>query len=145
MKYTNKRIKLDGFQFDSQKEAEFYLRYIKNCGHRFEVQKTFILHEKFDVGGLKMRSTTYKADFVIYDDFGNLAHVFDLKNGFNTYAIDAKSRLKFKLFAKRYGIPVEVVFLRKHDFKMAILGFTTKFEPITFDNIDYDLKRIIGA
>lgn len=145
MKYTNKKIVVDGYTFDSQKESEFYLRYIKGCKQKFEVQKTFVLHEKFNIGGLKMRGTTYKADFVIYDNVGNLAHVFDLKNGFNTYAIDAKSRLKFKLFAKRYGIPIEVVVLRKCDFKMAVLGLTTKFEPVTLNNIDYDIKDYIGA
>lgn len=58
--------------------------------------------------------------------------------------MDAKSRIKFKMFAARYGIPVEVIVPRKHDFRLRILGLTTKFEERVFNNFDYSVWNLIG-
>lgn len=36
--HFGKKSVVDGYKFDSQKELDFYLRYIKNSGYEFEVQ-----------------------------------------------------------------------------------------------------------
>lgn len=102
-----------------------------------------MLVDKFPLGSHNVRSVSYKADFVVLD--GNrIKHVYDVKNGFNGYAIDDKSQLKFKLFAQRYHVPVEVVVLRKHDFRVGVLGTTKKIKTQVKTNIDYDYSELIG-
>ena len=102
-----------------------------------------MLQEKFNVKGIAIRSTIYIADFVVYDNLGNIAHVYDVKNSFSNYAIDAKAQLKFKLFAQRYNVPVEVVVILKNSFKVKILGVTKHFEPVQLNNVNYDLEEIL--
>lgn len=141
------KVKRDGYTFDSQKEAAFYETFIKNCGHSFEVHKSFRLHPIIELcdGELRIRSSVYTPDFVIYDDSGSIAHVIDVKNSFNTtYAIDAAASLRFKLFAEKYGIPVEVVVPRVRSFRVKVLGSTKKFEPVVKYNLDYTLKELVS-
>ena len=69
--------------------------------------------------------------------------MYDVKNGYTEYAIDQKSKIKFSLFARKYGIPVEVVVMRKNYFNVAILGTTKKVRPVSMVNIDYDWQDII--
>lgn len=141
--HFGKKSVVDGYKFDSQKELDFYLRYIKSCRYDFEVQKKMVLLDKFALGSYNVRSVTYRADFVVLDR-GRIKHIYDIKNGFNNYAIDSKSQLKFKLVAQKYHIPVEVVVLRKHDFKVGVLGTTKKIEVQTRTNIDYEYSELIG-
>ena len=141
--HFGKKSVVDGYKFESQKELDFYLRYIKNSDYEFEVQKNLVLVDKFPLGSHNVRSVSYKADFVVLD--GNrIKHVYDVKNGFNGYAIDDKSQLKFKLVAQRYHVPVEVVVLRKHDFRVGVLGTTKKIEVQVRTNIDYEYSELIG-
>lgn len=70
-----------------------------------------------------MRGISYAPDFVVFDS-DEIAHVYDVKTSLSQRAIDSAAKLRFKLFAKRYGIPVEVVVPRKHDFKAKFYGFT---------------------
>lgn len=70
--------------------------------------------ETFPLELVKLRQTVYKSDFVVYDKVGSIKHVYDVKNGYTEYAIDQKSKIKFSLFARKYGIPVEVVVMRKN-------------------------------
>ena len=35
--YYGKKVKLDGYTFDSRKEASFYAAYIKSCGKKYQV------------------------------------------------------------------------------------------------------------
>ena len=125
MKHFNKWIVIDGYKFPSEKEANFYLRFIKTCGKRYEVHKSFELISKFSVGGYKQRSITYTPDFVIFDADGRIEHVYDVKSGINQRAVDTAAKIRFKLFSLKTGLPVEVVVPRKHDFKMKLYGFTT--------------------
>ena len=141
--HFGKKSVVDGYKFDSQKELDFYLRYIKNSGYEFEVQKNLVLVDKFPLGSHNVRSVSYKADFVVLEG-SRIKHVYDVKNGFNGYAIDDKSQLKFKLVAQKYHVPVEVVVLRKHDFKVGILGTTKKIEVQARTNIDYEYSELIG-
>lgn len=141
--HFGKKSTVDGYKFDSQKELDFYLRYIKNSGYEFEVQKNLVLVDKFPLGSHNVRSVSYKADFVVLDG-DQIKHIYDVKNGFNGYAIDDKSQLKFKLVAQKYHVPVEVVVLRKNDFKVGVLGTTKKIEVQARTNIDYEYSELIG-
>ncbi|MCP9313828.1 DUF1064 domain-containing protein [Liquorilactobacillus satsumensis] len=143
--HFGKKVQIDGFKFDSKREAQFYLTFVRECPYRFDVQRSFTLQDNFTVGGLKMRRTDYRADFVIYNEDNTLRHVIDIKNGFSPFAVDQKSRLKFKFFAARYNLPVEVIVPRKHDFRLQILGLTTKFEEKHFSNFDYTVFDLIGG
>lgn len=124
MNHFGKKVVVDGYKFDSEKEANFYLRFIKTCGKRYEIHKSFKLITKFSIGGYYQRGITYAPDFVIYDADGTLEHVYDVKSGINQQAVDTATKLRFKLFALKTGMPVEVVVPRKHDFKMKVYGFT---------------------
>ncbi|WP_172576752.1 hypothetical protein [Ligilactobacillus agilis] len=80
--HFGKKSVVDGYKFDSQKELDFYLRYIKSSGYEFEVQKNLVL--------------------------------------------------------------VEVVVLRKNDFRVGVLGTTKKIETQARTNIDYEYSELIG-
>lgn len=136
-----KKVELDGYRFDSQKEAAFYERYIKPSGYKFECQKKLDKYEDLEVVNLKR--TAYRADFVIYNEDGTLKHVYDVKNGFSDYAIDKRAKLKFAMFARLYGLPVEVVVIRAHDFKATITGATKKLEPVVKTDVSYDWQDVV--
>ena len=143
--WFGEKVKVDGYTFDSKKEYDFYRKFVRDCGYRFEVHPNFSLHDTFKLAGrdVNIRSSRYTPDFVIYDENDSIMHVYDLKNSFTTYAIDQAAALRFKWFAWRYQIPVEVVVPRAHDFKVKILGTTKRFNPVTRSNIDYDLNELI--
>lgn len=122
--YFGKKVKLDGYTFDSKKEAQFYLQFVKPSGMRFEIHPHYQLLDKFPLAGFWMRGLGYTPDFVIYNDDGSIAHVYDVKAGFTAYAVSTAARIRFVLFAYRYHIPVECVIVRKHDFKMKMFNFT---------------------
>lgn len=126
MQHFSKKKKIDGYTFDSQKEAEFYLNFIKPSGCRFDVHRPFKLVEKFAVGGYNQRGVTYTPDFVTYDDNGEISHVYDVKTSLSNFGIDNGAKLRFKWFQYRYRIPVEIVVPRANDFKMTLYGFTSK-------------------
>ena len=141
-----KKVELDGYRFDSQKEATFYQRYVKPSGYKFDCQKNFVLLDKFEgLGVVNLKSTVYRADFVIYNEDGSLKHVYDVKNGFSNYAIDNRAKLKFAMFARLYGMPVEVVVIRAHDFKATITGSTKKLEPVIRTSVSYDWQDVVKA
>lgn len=123
MNHFGKKVECDGIKFDSEKERDFYLRFIKDCGKNYHVHPSYPLFEKFPVGGYSMRGISYAPDFVVFDS-DEIAHVYDVKTSLSQQAIDSAAKLRFKLFALRYGIPVEVVVPRKHDFKAKFYGFT---------------------
>ena len=141
--YFGKKVVIDGLKFDSMKEASFYKLYLKPSGYQFTTQERFTLLETFPLELVKLRQTVYKSDFVVYDKNGSIKHVYDVKNGYTEYAIDQKSKIKFSLFARKYGIPVEVVVMRKNYFNVTILGTTKKVSPVPMVNIDYDWQDII--
>lgn len=125
MEHFGKKVELDGYKFDSQKEAQFYLQFIKLSGKRFDVHRQFEIVSKFKVGGYNQRGVTYTPDFVVYNDHNDIMHVYDVKTSLSGKGIDSGAKLRFKWFMHRYRIPVEIVVPRAHDFKMALYGFTT--------------------
>lgn len=143
--YFGKKVKLDGYTFDSKKEAQFYLQFVKPSGMRFDVHPHYRVIDLFPMGGYRMRGMTYTPDFVLTRPDGSIAHVYDVKAGFTNYSVSTAARLRFKLFALRYHVPVECVIVRKHDFRVKILGFTTKLDEYQRQDVNYDLSDIIGC
>lgn len=96
-KYRNKKIKVDGILFDSQKEADYYseLKLLLQAGEikGFCRQPEFILQEGID----KVRPITYMADFIVWnkDD----VEVIDTK-GFKTDVY----KIKRKMFQKKFPL-----------------------------------------
>ncbi|OYS80640.1 hypothetical protein CBG04_09790 [Limosilactobacillus reuteri] len=134
------------YVFDSKKEEAFFRGFIENSGYKFDVHKSFKLHPIIEMcnGVLKLRSSSYAPDFVLYDDKGNISHVIDVKNSFTSFAIDPAAALRFKLFALKYKIPVEVVVPRVKSFRVKIMGTTKKFEPIVKYDFNYNVNDLVG-
>lgn len=105
-KYKNKKVMIDNIMFDSKKEANYYtyLKMLEQAGKitDLELQKKFVLQDKFILNGKTYRAITYKADFV-YKENGQV-HVVDTK-GYRTEVY----KIKKKLFMKKYGIEIEEV------------------------------------
>lgn len=160
MKHYGKKVHYKEWTFDSIKERDFFISFIESSGKRFRVHPSFKLVEKFPVGGRNQRGIGYAPDFVVYDADGAIEHVYDVKSGINQQAVDTAAKLRFKLFAVKTGIPVEVVVPRKHDFKMKLFGFTTNFQTEhvrvnrkgktvkeyydVYKDTDYDVHDLIG-
>lgn len=142
LRHYGNKVKENGITFDSQKEYNFYKRFLENSG-----VESITIHEKFNLleknvvnDKITLRGITYRPDFVVRDR-GMITHVFDVKNSFGAYGVDRGAGIVFKLFAKQYGIPVEVVVVRTHDFKTKILGTTKKYEIQYHDNVNYDWRE----
>lgn len=107
---------LDDIRFDSQKERDFYQRFIKNSGYQFDVHPRFVLEE----AGV-MNQITYAPDFVVYDRNGHILHVYDVKSSLDgRFGVDTAAKLRFNLFQRKFKKAVQVVVPRKNDFKMRI-------------------------
>lgn len=134
----------DGYTFDSDKEHDFYHRFVKHCGYKFAVHPNFKLQELTaisNVDKVNINAISYTPDFVIYDDQGNFKHVYDVKNSLGKYGIDASVKLRFRLFAAKYKFPVEAVAIRTHDFKVIAQGVTKPLnekQPLIKKDFNYD-------
>ena len=107
-KYGARKTRLDGFTFDSKKEAGRWgqLVIMERVGHISELQRQvpYILVPAEDgPDGKRLRELLYVADFVYKDVRGN-THVEDVK-GFRTKEYLIKKRLMWYL----YKIPVEEI------------------------------------
>lgn len=107
-KYKNKKVIYDGIEFDSQKEGNYYLKFkaMQELGliKDLELQKEYILQDKFVLNGKTRRKITYKADFSYITTEDDKLHVVDVK-GFKTDVY----KLKKKLFEYRYQTELEEV------------------------------------
>lgn len=107
-KYHSKKVIIDGIPFDSIKEGNFYikLKLLQKSGviKDLELQKEYLLQEKFKINGKTRREITYRADFSYISIEDDKLHVVDVK-GFRTEIY----RLKKKLFEYKYGIEIEEV------------------------------------
>lgn len=100
-KYLNKKVTVDGIEFDSVKEANyyFYLKQLQKTGEvvKIELQPRFELLPGFAKNGKKYRPINYTADFkVTYAD--GRVEVIDTK-GYKTQVF----MLKHKLFEYKYS------------------------------------------
>ena len=107
-KYGARKTRLDGFTFDSQKEAGRWGQRVimERVGHISDLQRQvpYILVPAEDgPDGKRLRELRYVADFVYKDVRGN-THVEDVK-GFRTKEYMIKKRLMWYL----YKIKVEEI------------------------------------
>ncbi|WP_347786916.1 DUF1064 domain-containing protein [Levilactobacillus brevis] len=143
------RVYLDGYTFDSQKEADFYTRFVRDSGLRYTIHPKFVLDPLQELPRdkrLKVGEESFKPDFVIYKG-DEIAHVYDVKNSFGIYGIPIDVNTKFKRFTRKYGIPVEAVVVRRHDFKTIAWGITKKRKfthPLVCTNLQYDWIEATG-
>jgi hypothetical protein len=111
-KYHAKKVNIDGIQFDSQAEGQYYLHLKEklNKGEilAFRLQPKYELQEKFKKDGKTFRAINYVADFeMLHHD--ETVEVIDVK-GYET--VDFK--IKRKLFEKRYPYRLTLVkFVKK--------------------------------
>lgn len=107
-KYKNKKVSCDGIKFDSNKERNYYLKLktMEELGliKDLELQKEYILQDKFVLNGKTRRKITYKADFSYISTEDDKLHVVDVK-GFKTEVY----KLKKKLFEYKYQTELEEV------------------------------------
>ena len=129
------KVKTENYVFDSQKEFLFYDRFLKKYDDNPKSEFVIKIHPSYPIissyeleSGLKFRGAKYTPDFTVEDKQNNLLHVYDVKNGFSAYAIDASCKLRLKLFTKRYKIPVEAVVVLKNNFKVKVYDTTKKTE-----------------
>lgn len=107
-KYFSRKVVVDGIKFDSKRESEYYLK-LKELEKEgkikdLELQKEFVLQDKFKIGNKTRREITYRADFCYVTTDDDKLHTVDVK-GFRTEVY----RLKKKLFEYKYGVELEEV------------------------------------
>ena len=94
-KYGNQKTVVDGIEFDSKKEAEYYcqLKLLKKAGEIKDIglQPRFELQPAFEKNGVKYRPITYIADFVITNNDGT-TEIVDVK-GVETQVFKIKQKL----------------------------------------------------
>ena len=107
-KYHNKKVKYDGYTFDSIREKNYYikLKLLEKSGKikELELQKEYELQPSFKLNNKTSRKITYKADFTYKTTEDDKLHVVDVK-GFRTDVY----RLKKKLFEYKYRIEIEEI------------------------------------
>lgn len=103
-KYKNSKTIIDGFNFASKSEAQYYvdLKALKAAGkiESFELQPKYELIPPYvNAAGKKIRGMYYVADFLVRDLDGK-EHIIDVKGsvGFQTETF----KLKAKLFSWIY-------------------------------------------
>jgi hypothetical protein len=106
-KYHNTKVETLNCTFDSQKEFTYFhkLLLLENAGEITELKRQveFELQPSFKLNGKTIRAIKYIADFTYLDKQGVL-HIIDVK-GFRNEIY----RLKYKLFAYKYGKEIEEV------------------------------------
>ena len=100
-KYGAKKTMVDGIVFDSKAESIYYLQH-KN-DKRMTMQEKFVLMDKFRLNGKLYREIAYKADFVFKNESNEIIKVVDVKG-----MVLPEFKMKAKLFANRYGIPITI-------------------------------------
>lgn len=103
-KYKNKKVVVDGIEFDSKKEANRYreLKLLESAGviECLELQKVYELQPSFKKNGKTYRKITYKADFSYFDTKEGKYKVEDIKP--SKYFKTDVYRIKHKLFEYNY-------------------------------------------
>jgi len=101
-KYKNKIVEVDGIKFHSKLEARYYqqLKWAKEGKtlKDFQLQPKFILQDKFEKNGKKIRAITYSADFLVTDNEGNQS-VIDIKG---SPKMTEAFKLKYKMFEAKF-------------------------------------------
>lgn len=105
-KYKNKKVVIDGIEFDSKKEGNHYiaLKMLEKAGEirDIELQKVFELQPSFKKNGKTYRKITYKADFCYFNIKDGKYIVEDVK-GFKTEVYKIKKKM-FEYVYKDYEL-----------------------------------------
>ena len=103
-KYGNKKTTIDGFVFDSKREATRYqqLKLIVRAGviSDLTLQPSYMLQESFKINGKTIRAIKYVADFKYVEN--GVTIVEDVKG-----CLTDVYKLKKKLFLFKYGNELE--------------------------------------
>lgn len=115
-KYNSKKIEKYDRIWDSKAELLYY-ELIEDKS-KVKCQEKFVLMDKFRLKGKAYREIAYKPDFTFYDEEGNLVKVIDVKG-----MILPEFKIKAKLFANRYGIPITIAkkVARKDEFTEEVM------------------------
>lgn len=109
-KYKNKKVVIDGIEFQSHKEGNRYLqlKLLKRAGEikDLELQKEFILQEGFVINNKKIRSIKYITDFYYYDNRLKKYVVEDVKSPVTKTQV---YNIKKKIFMYKYKIEIKEV------------------------------------
>lgn len=99
-KFNARKAVVDGIEFDSQREAEYYCELLlrQKAGEitKFELQPVFVLQEGYPWNGRKIREIKYIADFKVFYPDGRI-EIVDTK-GYRT----KEYLMKKKMLLKRY-------------------------------------------
>ena len=110
-KYHNKKVKYDGYTFDSIREKNYYikLKLLEKAGKikELELQKEFELQPSFKLNNKTSRKITYRADFTYKTTEDDKLHVVDVKG--SKKIITEVFKIKKKLFEYKYGIEIEII------------------------------------
>lgn len=110
-KFFSKKVVVEGITFDSKKESQKYLE-LKELEKKgtikdLELQKEYVLQDKFKINNKTRRSIVYRADFTYITTKDDKLHVVDIKSPYT--AKDKVYRIKKKMFEYRYGIELEEI------------------------------------
>ena len=112
-KYKNKKVLIDGIEFDSRLEANryFQLKILEKAKEIKDLRRQvkFELQESYKKNNKRIQSINYVADFVYYDFRKNKTIVEDTK-GFKTEIY----KLKKKIFEYKYK-DLEIIEITKKD------------------------------
>jgi hypothetical protein len=101
-KYRAKKKEVDGLEFDSIREAgryEFLMERLKQGEIKdLVLQPTFLLQDKFEYKGKKIRKIEYIADFKYYDKMTKQVVVEDVKSEFTSKLPVYRIKKKMLLF-----------------------------------------------
>lgn len=62
-----KKVRLDGYVFDSQQEASFYQQFVKGKCWELHVHNPIRIIEPYQLGGTDCKGFDYKPDFTVVD------------------------------------------------------------------------------
>ena len=98
---NRRKVRLDGHEFDSRKEAEIYfeLKHDPNV-EILELQPKFILQGGFSRGKKRLRAITYTADFLIREDGRKI--VVEVKSTGTLKANSKSYPIRKKLFLHKF-------------------------------------------
>ena len=108
-KFGNRKVEIDGFKFDSQKEANFYckLKILKDSGEIADFDKQV----KFDIRVNNIHIANYFLDFLVKKNDGTIDYI-DIKGQDRYSKKFIKTdvfQLKKKLVEAIYGIEIKIM------------------------------------
>ncbi|USK61967.1 DUF1064 domain-containing protein [Peribacillus asahii] len=110
-KYGNKKVMVDGHEFDSIAESKYYeqLKWLLASKQikSFKLQPRYLLQDSFKKNGVTFRKIEYVADFEVHRLDG-VIEVIDVKGAPPT----AEFKLKHKLFEHKYLQSLKVIFYK---------------------------------